>query len=112
MADYTELYDLLSNTVLRNKIEMAVSEAVRLIQSGEDTAAPFSQSTTPVDFPAQRRKFARRVIGGEAVEARKMLPLILMANKSATQAQILNASDEAIQANVNAIIDLLAEGEA
>lgn len=108
MATYAELFDLLSNSALRNKIEMAVAEAARIIQSGEDTGAPFSQ-TAP--FPAQRRTWARRVIGNERAEAERFLHLILMKNKGAATGAILGASDSAVQSNVNDLVDLIAEGE-
>jgi hypothetical protein len=111
MADYTELFNLLNYSTLRNKIEMAVSEATRIIQSGGDTDPPFSQSTVPIDYPAQRRKWARRVIGNESAEAQRFMHLVLMANKTATVAQIQAATDTPVQNNINALIDLIAEGE-
>jgi hypothetical protein len=94
MATYTELFDLRSNNALRNKIAVAVIEKARILI---DLATP----------TAKQLAWAEAAISNPLGKADTLMNYVLVANKSATTAQILAANDAAIQNNVNAAVDKL-----
>ena len=91
MATYTELFDLRNDSVLRNKIAVAV------VVSAEGKLAG-----TPT---AEEAAWAVDVISNPDGTAKQVINLVLAANKDATPSAILAATDAAIQANVDAVID-------
>ena len=98
MASYTELFDLRSNSPLKNKIAVAcvvASEAIR-------TEAP----ATPNH--ADRLVWAKSVFADPEKEAQRMLMAVLAQNKDATVAQIEGATDAEIQTAVDAAVDVFA----
>ena len=110
MATYAQLYQVIGNEVegsldLKRKVGVAGLIAANLIASGADSGAPFSQSAGAHD---QRVKWAELVYQGSDVVFSQLFRAVIAANASATQAQILTASDATIQSSVNAIVDTLA----
>jgi hypothetical protein len=97
MATYTELYGLRNNSVLRNKIAVAVVVAAQTKLAGSPSAA--------------EAKWAVGVVTNPNSAANAAINLVLAANKDATVEQILEASNPAIQSNVDAVIDGLVLGE-
>ena len=100
MAGYDELHELHSDSDLLARISTAISVAVLEI-SAEDGATPNN---------VNRLKWAKSAIQSRSSVAKHILPLVLAANKSATVAQIKGATDAAIQTNLDAVINLFADG--
>ena len=100
MATYAELYNLQSDSALKNRVAVACVVAAEAIR-GEDDATPNH---------ASRILWAAAVFQNPAQEATRLFWAVLAANKDATVAQITGASDSAIQDNVDAAVDLFATG--
>ena len=99
MATYEELYDLQNNGDLQHKVAVALVIAAEAILK-----------ETPPD--GARTKWAGKVIAGPLAVARQAMFVVLAANKTADVQQIIDATDPAIQANVDAAIDgLVKAGE-
>jgi hypothetical protein len=97
MATYTELYGLRNNSGLRNKIAVAVVVAAEAKLAGTPSTAEAAWAVTACSDPNGM--------------AKKVVNLVLVANKGAGTTAILEATDSAIQANVDAVIDgLVAAG--
>ena len=97
MATYTELYGLASDADLRNKIATAV---VVKAQAYIDGGTPTTDELT----------WANNALAGPNQAAQKVLYYVLAANKGLTTAQILAATDSAIQTNVDTGVDALVGG--
>jgi len=100
MATYAELRGLFNNTELQNKIEVACIVAAETIR-GED---PGTTNHT------NRLVWAKQTFNAPRNMSEKMLMAVLAANKDLTTAAILAATDAAIQTNVNAAVDVFADG--
>ena len=100
MATYDELYGLRSNSSLRNKIEVALWIAASAI-SEEDVGTPNH---------AARLVWAKNTLAGSRSVAENILGFILAKNSGVDVGTIVNATDAAIQTNVNAVINMLALG--
>lgn len=100
MATYRELNDLVRNEELRDKITAACVVASDVIRTEDGGSANH----------ANRVIWAKKVLANPKLEAEKVIPLVIAANKDATAANIAGASDTAIQNNVNAVIDFIADG--
>ncbi len=99
MATYAELFDLRTNSELRNKIAVAVTiKAQALIDAENPTAGQISWANAAIENPVSK--------------ADVLMNYVLAANKAATSAQISGAADSAIQTNVNAAVDKLIAGGA
>lgn len=96
MATYQELFALQSDDALRDKVYVATVIAAQTKLAG-----------TP---SAEEAAWAVNVLGNPKAEGLKVLRLVLAANESASVAQIQGATDAAIQANVDAVIDGLVLG--
>jgi len=94
MATYAEIFDLRSNSGLRNKI--AVATVVKA-QAMIDLATPTAKQLT----------WAQEAIADPIGKADTLMNYVLAANKAATVAQIAAATDAAIQANVDAAVNKL-----
>lgn len=111
MATYAELNAIMTDTVagaqvLREKVGVACLIAAETIISGnDDTDPPWDQTA---GMHTQRLKWADHLLSGFERTTRELFGIVIAANESATQTQILQASDSAIQSNVNASIDALA----
>lgn len=97
MATYTELYNLRSDSALRNKVAVA---CVVKAQGYLDEATPTTNEVA----------WANATINSPITMADKILNYVLAANKSATTSQITTASDAAIQTNVDAAVNALVTG--
>lgn len=100
MATYAELYDLRSNSDLRNKVLVACAVAAELIR--------LEAGATPNH--ANRLLWAKQVFANPDPVAATMLQAVLAQNRTLTSAQIVGASDAAIQTAVNNAVDVLATG--
>lgn len=110
MATYAELFQIIGFQVegaqdLRNKVGIACLVASDLISSGNDDGAPFDQTAGAHDL---RIKWAEMAYQGNVSLINQVFRAVVAANESVTQAGIIGASDAALQANVNAVVDALA----
>ncbi len=100
MATYEELYDLRTDSSLKNKVTMACVISAESVMNELAT----------VPNHANRLLWAKAVFANPAGEADRMYMAILAANSGLTVSQIQGATDSAIQTNVNDHIDLFADG--
>lgn len=101
MATYTELFDINNEDIaLLNRIEVSVWKAVETVFTEVDT--------TPNH--ANRLIWAKKSLESPRSQAIAMLPYVLAVNSGATATNIKNASDAAIQTNLESVIDLFADG--
>lgn len=100
MATYAELYNLLDNSELQNRVAVGVGVAAEMI-GNEDPAT---------ENHANRLLWAARAYSQPRQVAREMLWSVVIANRAYTIEQILAADDAAVQANVDAVVDLFATG--
>jgi hypothetical protein len=100
MATYAELLTASSHEVLNNKIRVAVVIAAEVVRT--ENAATANH--------ANRLIWARGVFVDPDREARRMVWAVLAQNAGATYAQIVGASDAAVQTAVNAAVDVFASG--
>lgn len=93
MATYQELADLLENNQgLRSKVEVAtVVKAESIFAEASPSAARLTWAQETLDQPRSR--------------GLQFLAYVLAANKDASSAAIVGASDAAIQANVDAAVE-------
>lgn len=98
MATYLELESLRNNSELRARIRVATGVAADTIR-GE-------VGTTPNH--TARLAWAKLVFEKPAEMGDQLFWAVLVANKSATLANITGAPDTAIQTNVDAAVDLFA----
>jgi len=98
MATYLELFTLRGNPNLRQRIGVALSISANEIGN---------EQTQTKGHP-QRVAWAQEAVSRLDQEAVKALRILLARNESRTVAQITGASDAAIQADVDAIIGVLA----
>ena len=99
MATYPELFELRSNSPLKNRVAVAaVVKAQGLIDGVTPTAAEIS--------------WANDTLSNPAAKATELINYVLAANKDATVANITGATDAAIQTNVDSAADALIAGGA
>lgn len=109
MATYLELQALFSDSDLQDKIEAAVTIAAQTILDGDDSSdPPWDQTAGVHDL---RVKWANSALQNTRGTALQILKYVLAANAANTVTQIQNATDAAIQANVNVAIDGLATAQ-
>lgn len=97
MATFLELFDLRSDSTLRNKIAVAATIKAQTLL---DTASPTVAQVT----------WAKATLADPLHVADDLLSYVLAVNKDATVAQIQSATDAAIQTNVNAAADKIISG--
>lgn len=90
MATYLELRNLFDDSDIRNRVESAIVIAANNLLQGTPTA--------------NDRAWIVSVIGNYKAEGRKAFMLVLAANKDLTLVNIQNATDTAIQTQVDAIV--------
>ena len=105
MATYSELWDLQTDSDLRNKIIVAVAEAARIISAGEDVGAPWE-----VGNEVNRKTWAKGALMDPEEVGSDFVLAVLVKNKAASVAAIQGATDATIQTNVNEMVDLFAQG--
>lgn len=99
MATYAEIFDLRSDSGLRNRVAVAVAiKAQGLIDGATPTAAQITWANSAISNPLSK--------------ADMLLNYILAKNNGLTLGQIANATDAAIQAQVNSAVDALIAGGA
>jgi len=99
MATYTEIFNLQTDSGLRNKIAVAVMVKAQAVI---DSASPTIEQIT----------WAAEALQNPTAKASILLNYVLAANKAATITQILAASDEDIQTKINAAVDVIISGGA
>jgi len=100
MATYTELRQLYSSDDLKNKIGVACIVAAEAIRN----------EPPATENHANRLLWAKRAFQSPGSIREHMLMTLLAANKDLTVSQITGASDAAIQAKVDAAVNLFADG--
>lgn len=100
MATYAELYNLQSDSALRNRVTVACTIAANTVRA-EDPGTTNH---------ANRLLWAKQVFERPEYEGERMLRSLLAQNASATVAQIEAATDTAIQTAVNNTVDIFAIG--
>jgi hypothetical protein len=90
----------MENSPIRNRIAVACIIAANTIRT-EDEATPNH---------ANRLVWAAKVFASPAAQVGPMLRVLVAANHALPIAQIADATDEAIQAQVDAAVDLFATG--
>ena len=100
MATYEELYNLQSDNSFRNKVAVAVGVAADAIR----------QEDPVTDNHDNRVIWAKQAFEEPARMAERVHFSVLIANKEQSVVNIQTASDVAIQANVDAVIDIFAQG--
>ena len=98
MATYIEIRDLFSDSVLRNRIDVATIIAANDLLSGTPTAADQS--------------WAAAAFGNPRGEGQKAFMAVLAVNNAATVAQITGATDAEIQTNVDGVVPSLVSAHA
>ena len=93
MATYTEIRTLFSNDGLRNRVVVATIVAANDLLGGTPTP--------------DEQKWSAAAFGSGRVEGQKAFMAVLAANKDAPVANIIGASDAAIQTNVDAVVPSL-----
>ena len=101
MATYEELHSLQSNAGLLTKVETASLIAAHAIITEDGATANH----------ANRLLWAKKASSDPRGMAKVMLPLVLAANKDASEQVIAGASDSAVQSNVDTLVDVFATGE-
>jgi len=98
MATYSELFDLRSNSALKNKITVACVIASESIRTEDPGTANH----------AARLAWAKAVFAAPEAEAERMFMAVLAQNAAATVAAITGATDAAIQTAVDAAVNVFA----
>lgn len=98
MATYTEIRSLMSDSVLRNKVEVACIIAADTIR----------KEAAGVTNHVERLRWANQTWNDSRNAAKRMLPAVLAANKDVSIETILAAADLAIQNNIDAAVDVFA----
>ncbi len=94
MASYEDLFRLSSNTDLRNRVAVAITIEVETLRS----AAPTDE----------QKWWMKQAIERPELMARRMIWALLAANKDATVANIIGATDTTIQTAVSNAVSIFA----
>jgi hypothetical protein len=100
MATLYEIWTLLEDPALRQKVSAACLIAAEAIRTESDQTANH----------ANRLKWAKATLQSPVQAGQQMLRAVLAANVSATLAQITGASDATIQTAVNNAVNIFADG--
>jgi len=100
MASYDELRSLFADGDLRNKVEVGCIIAAEAIRS-EDVATANHTN---------RLVWAKKAFASPGNIRDEILMALLAQNNELTVAQIVGASDSAIQVNVDAAVNVFADG--
>jgi len=101
MATYQELFELKSDSALRNRVEIAVWVAAETIRTEDGATANH----------LNRLDWSRSALANPDRETARMFSAVLAANRALTPAQIREADDAQIQTCVLAAVDLFAVEE-
>ena len=100
MASYPELKSLFSNSDLQDRAEVACIIAAQTIKEEDGATANH----------ANRLVWAKEAFSSPKAMASKMLMAILAANEGLSVSAITGATDSALQSNVDAVVDIFADG--
>ena len=100
MATYLEIHNLHSNSDMLAKTAVAIGDA----------AIGVYEEAPGTDNHANRLIWAKEALEAPGAMARKMYSSVLVANKGASVAAILSASDAVLLGNIIGVIDLYATG--
>ena len=100
MATYAELFSLRNDSALRNKVMTACIVAAEVIMNEDGATANH----------ANRLVWAKKIFANPGLEADRMLMAVLAANRTETISNIQSATDSIIQANIDAHVNLFADG--
>ena len=100
MASYEELYALRSDSALRNKVAVSIAVAADTIRD-EDVGT---------GNHANRYVWAAEALAAPLSKLDEMFWTVLAVNNAVPVGNITGATDAAIQAQVNAAVDLFATG--
>ena len=100
MATYTELRNLLNDSILRNRVEVACIIAAETIRN-EDPA---------VTNHSNRLIWAKRTFSSPDGVRQEMLNALLAANSTASVEAIQSSTDAQIQTRVDNAVDVFADG--
>ncbi len=100
MATYLELISVANDSDLQDKVLVACTVAA-------DTIRLEAPATTN---HANRLLWAKSVYSNPRQASRDVLWSVIIANRTLSVAQILGAADAAIQSNVDAVVDVFANG--
>lgn len=98
MATYEELFNLADNNTLLDRIAVAITIAAHTVLNEADT----------VPNHAARLVWARSAFRDPKLQAKSFLHVVLAANSNATVTQINAATDQSIQTNINAAVNVFA----
>ena len=100
MATYMELRSLFGHSDLNDKIEVAVIIAAEIIRTEDGGTVNH----------ANRLVWAKQAFANPVSTANQMIMAMLAANNGLALGSITGASDAAIQASVEAAVDVFADG--
>ncbi len=100
MATYVELRTLFTDDTLRNRVEVAIIIAAETIRTEDD------QLTNH----ANRLLWAKKAFERTSQIRDEMTKALIAQNSDASTTQILAATDAVLQANVDAAVDIFADG--
>lgn len=101
MATYSELYELRLYPDLLNRTVIACVVAAEIIRTNEDNGLGWDPANH-----SNRLNWARNVFADPWTDSVRMYWCLLAANKDVTKANLLAATDEMIQSQVNSHVDL------
>lgn len=104
MATLAELEALFSDGDLQKKVRAALAKSSQICIYGEDTTDP----PWPTGSEIERDKLAAAVVQNPGTYAPRFQALLIMANSDLTVTEIKNATDTAIQNQVNSAFDAVA----
>lgn len=97
MADYKDLFNLLKEPELRNKVKVAIAIKAQTLLDG------VTPSVAEVAWADDALKSLK-------VKADEIMNYVIAANSDKTIVQITGAGDAAIQTNVDAAVDVIISG--
>jgi hypothetical protein len=101
MATYAEIASIFGHDSLRNRVQVAC------VVAGDKIVKEDAQTVNH----ANRLTWAKRAFSSSRSVAENILPYLLAAYREAPLQNIIDASDEDIQAAVDAVVNIFATGE-
>lgn len=105
MALYKDLRDLYVDSVMRNRVAVAIAVAADTVMRGNDNVIPFSQTAGDHDL---RVTWAKQALGHTEDWVDRFWQSVLAANKDLSTGVITGADDASLQSKVNEAVDLFA----
>ena len=107
MATYLDLFtEAMDNSNLQDRVRVAISVSVnKVVLSADTTSPPFSQAQGARE---KRVAWAQTALPVSDRTMRAVLQLVLASNRDKTVEQIGLATDDQLQGQVDAVVDVLA----